>query len=66
MATHDNYRPRVNHLNAKLYHFRNDVTRQNFFIKKIGTKSQILNLWLLEGRLRGYDRFLGDFIFRFE
>ena len=41
MATNHKYRPRTKHLNVKLHHFRDYVTRKEIFIEKIDTKSQL-------------------------
>ena len=41
MANNHKYRLRTKHLNVKLHHFRDYVTRQEIFIQKIETKSQL-------------------------
>ena len=41
MATNHRYRPRTKHLNIKLHHFRDYVTRGEISITKIGTTHQL-------------------------
>jgi hypothetical protein len=44
MAKTHKYRPRTKHLNIKLHHFRDYVTRGNISIHKIDTKEQIADI----------------------
>ena len=41
MATTHKYRPRTKHLNVKLHHFRDYVSRGDITIHKIDTQSQL-------------------------
>ena len=41
MATNHRYRPRTKHLNVKLHHFRDYVSRGEISIHKIGTTHQL-------------------------
>ena len=44
MANHHKYRPRTKHLNVKLHHFRDYVTRKEIIIRSINTKDQPADL----------------------
>ena len=44
MANHHKYRPRTKHLNIKLHHFRDYVTRKEIIIRSIKTKDQPADL----------------------
>ena len=44
MATHHKYRPRTKHLNVKLHHFRDYVSRGEVIVKPISTKYQPADL----------------------
>ena len=44
MATHHKYRPRTKHLNVKLHHFRDYVSRGEIIIKPVSTKYQPADL----------------------
>lgn len=44
IATNHNYRPRTKHLNVKLHHFRDYVTRGEISIVRIGTKDQLADI----------------------
>ena len=41
MARHHKYRPRTKHINVKLHHFRDYVTRKEISIHQIDTKDQL-------------------------
>ena len=41
MAVNHKYRPRTKHLNVKLHHFRDYVTRKEITIEKINTLDQL-------------------------
>ena len=44
MAMNHKYRPRTKHLNVKLHHFRDYVTRKEIIIKAIRTDKQLADI----------------------